>query len=69
MVGFRVLARIYTGRRFWWDDWCHIVAGVCCDKTSLIIYNEAYDLLQALTVPLAIFTNLCAFTVSNNNND
>lgn len=30
MVACRMLARMYTVRRFWWDDWCHIMAGVCC---------------------------------------
>lgn len=28
MVGSRIIARWYTVRLFWWDDWCHIIAGV-----------------------------------------
>lgn len=28
MVACRIFARVYTKREFWWDDWCHITAGV-----------------------------------------
>lgn len=28
MVACRIVARIYTASRFWWDDWFHITAGV-----------------------------------------
>ncbi|KAJ5714176.1 uncharacterized protein N7483_011357 [Penicillium malachiteum] len=28
IVIFRVVSRLYTDQRLWWDDWSHIVAGV-----------------------------------------
>lgn len=31
IVVCRVVARLSTVRRFWWDDWSHITAGVCSD--------------------------------------
>lgn len=36
IVVLRIFSRAYTLRQFWWDDWSHITAGVCCDATEYV---------------------------------
>lgn len=40
MVACRILARLYTGQRFWWDDWLHIVSGVRCLRVDQRVHRE-----------------------------
>jgi hypothetical protein len=55
IVVLRIFSRAYTLRRFWWDDWSHIIAGVCFDVTKNIrcdAYSHygigAYDTIACL---------------------
>ncbi|KAJ5128671.1 hypothetical protein N7448_002388 [Penicillium atrosanguineum] len=48
MVGLRIIARFYT-LRFWWDDWCHITAGVLAIPLTIfsnlcVTYGMGYHL-------------------------
>lgn len=36
----RIIARLYTVRRIWWDDWSHIIAGVRFKMLNLLIRSE-----------------------------
>ena len=62
MVGIRIVARLCTVR-FWWDDWCHITAGVCWNDTRWFIEMTSNGATQVLAIPLTIFSNLCTFII------
>lgn len=62
MVGLRIVSRLCTFR-FWWDDWCHITAGVCRNCTRCFTVMTPNGYFQVLAIPLTIFSNLCTFVV------